>query len=213
MNPADLVLEVTEGIFISDVEQAMAVLGDLRALGVRLALDDFGTGYSSLSYLRRFPVDIIKIDQVFTAAVGREPVSAAIVAAVTQLAHVLGMTVTAEGVETADQRDELERIGCENAQGFHYARPMTSQDITAQLARAPGSPVHLPHPAGPQQGGRSAGRGAGRQPIPRQRPEPPAPTEEQGGPPRQIGSSTLRWGGHFRFGWERPPAMRSMRSR
>lgn len=213
MNPADLVLEVTEGIVISDVEQAMAVLGDLRALGVRLALDDFGTGYSSLSYLRRFPVDIIKIDQVFTAAVGREPASAAIVAAVTQLAHVLGMTVTAEGVETADQRDELERIGCENAQGFHYARPMTSQDITAQLARAPGSPVHLPPPAGPQQGGRSAGRGAGRQPIPRQRPEPAAPTEEKGGPPRQIGSSTLRWGAHFRFGWVRPPAMRSMRSR
>ncbi len=172
MNPTDLVLEVTEGIFISDVEQATGVLADLRALGVRLALDDFGTGYCSLAYLRHFPVDIIKIDQAFTAAVGHEPASAAIVAAVTQLAHVLGMTVTAEGVETADQRAELESIGCENAQGFHYARPMTSQDITAQLARTPGGPVHLPQGRGPQQDDHPASRARRQQPIPRQRPEP-----------------------------------------
>jgi len=172
MNPTDLLLEVTEGIFISDVEQATGVLADLRALGVRLALDDFGTGYCSLAYLRHFPVDIIKIDQGFTAAVGREPASAAIVAAVTQLAHVLGMTVTAEGVETADQRAELESIGCENAQGFHYARPMTSQDITAQLARQPGRPVHLPQGRGPQPDDHPASRAGRQQPIPRQRPEP-----------------------------------------
>ena len=177
MNPNDLVLEVTEGIFISDVEQAMAVLVDLRAQGVRLALDDFGTGYCSLSYLRHFPVDIIKIDQAFTATVGREPASAAIIAAVTQLAHILGMTVTAEGVETADQRDELASIGCENAQGFHYARPMTGDDIGAQLALAPGRPVHLPPGNGPQQDDYPPSRyppsRAGRQQsVPRQRQEP-----------------------------------------
>jgi len=172
MNPTALVLEVTEGIFITDVEQTMNVLLDLRALGVRLALDDFGTGYCSLSYLQHFPVDIIKIDQAFTATLGRGPASAAIVAAVTQLAHGLGMTVTAEGVETADQRDELASIGCENAQGFHYARPMTSRDIAARLALAPGHPVHLPQGAGQQPGDYPGSRAGRQQPIPRQRPEP-----------------------------------------
>jgi len=144
MDPTALVLEITEGILLSDSEHALTVVADLHALGVRLALDDFGTGYSSLSYLRQFPVDIIKIDQGFTATVGREPVAAAIVTAVTELAHVLGMTVTAEGVETQQQRDELVAIGCEAAQGYHYARPMSDTDVTAQLAVMPGRPLQLP---------------------------------------------------------------------
>ena len=144
MDPTALVLEITEGILLSDTERASTVLADLRAQGVRLALDDFGTGYSSLSYLRQFPVDIVKIDQGFTATVGREPVTGAIVAAITQLAHVLGMTVTAEGVETQQQRDELVSIGCEAAQGYHYARPMSGADVCAQLAVMPGRPLHLP---------------------------------------------------------------------
>jgi len=144
MDPTALVLEITEGILLSDSEHASTVVADLHALGVRLALDDFGTGYSSLSYLRQFPVDIIKIDQGFTATVGREPVAAAIVTAVTELAHVLGMTVTAEGVETQQQRDELVAIGCEAAQGYHYARPMSDTDVTAQLAVMPGRPLQLP---------------------------------------------------------------------
>jgi diguanylate cyclase (GGDEF)-like protein len=144
MDPSALVLEVTEGIFIDDTQRAMDILGDLKQLGVRLALDDFGTGFCSLNYLRRFPVDILKIDRSFVADLGHDPVDRAVVASVTELAHVLGMTVTAEGVETEEQRDQVLRIGCESAQGFFYSRAMPSADITANLTRHPGRPVFLP---------------------------------------------------------------------
>lgn len=144
MNPSALVLEVTEGIFIDDSDRTMRVLADLKKLGVRLALDDFGTGYCSLGYLRRFPVDMVKIDQGFVADIGRAPSGGAIVAAVSNLAHALGMSVTAEGVETEQQRGEIASIGCELAQGFLYARPMTGPHISAQLAASPGHPLHLP---------------------------------------------------------------------
>jgi len=120
MDPAALVLEVTESIFLDDGPRAMTVLAGVKELGVRLALDDFGTGYSSLSYLRRFPVDIIKIDRGFVDEIGTKPTGGAIIAAITNLAHVLGLVVTAEGVETAQQHDEVVAIGCEFAQGFHY---------------------------------------------------------------------------------------------
>jgi len=143
MDPKALVLEVTEGIFIEDGDRAMSVLTELKTLGVRLALDDFGTGYSSLSYLRRFPVDIVKIDQAFVADMGRDPAASALVAAVTHLAHALGMTVTAEGVETEHQREALVRMECELAQGFLYSRSMTGHEVSAWLAR-PGLPVPLP---------------------------------------------------------------------
>ena len=144
MDPASLVLEMTEGIFIDDAGRAMTVLSDLKALGVRLALDDFGTGYSSLSYLRDFPVDIVKIDQGFIADIGREPTGVAIIDAVTNLAHVLGLSVTAEGIETPLQRDEIITLGCENAQGFLYAWPMPSRELAAQLTDRLGKPLHLP---------------------------------------------------------------------
>ena len=144
MDPTDLVLEVTEGIFIENGERAMAVLGELRNLGVRLALDDFGTGYSSLNYLRRFPVDIVKIDQGFISDIGRDPAAAAIVAAVTQLTHVLGMKVIAEGVEAQHQRDELVSVGCELAQGYLFAQPMTEADFTALLQQPAGQVLSLP---------------------------------------------------------------------
>jgi diguanylate cyclase (GGDEF)-like protein len=124
MDPTALVLEMTENIFIEDSDRAMRVLAELNELGIRLALDDFGTGYSSLSYLRRLPIHIVKIDQGFVADIGSAPTGSAIVAAVTNLAHVLGLTVIAEGVETQDQRDEVSAMGCEYAQGYFYARPM-----------------------------------------------------------------------------------------
>ena len=133
MEPTALVLEVTESVIIEDGDRAMRVLSDLKTLGVRLALDDFGTGYCSLSYLQRFPVDIIKIDQSFVANLGLDAAASAIAAAVTSLAHVLGMTVTAEGVETEKQRDEVFSIGCELAQGFLFAQPMSARDLSAQL--------------------------------------------------------------------------------
>jgi diguanylate cyclase (GGDEF)-like protein len=146
MDPAALVLEITEDVFVEDGEQTMAVLVELKELGVRLALDDFGTGYSSLSHLRRLPVNIVKIDQTFIAGIGDDPAGGAIVAAVTELAHALGLAVTAEGVETQVQRDKVSAIGCEFAQGYYYARPMTASTITAQLAKVPAGSLYLPTP-------------------------------------------------------------------
>jgi diguanylate cyclase (GGDEF)-like protein len=133
MDPGSLILEVTESLFIEDFDYAIDLLANLRALGVRLALDDFGTGFSSLSYLRRLPIDIIKIDQSFIADIGELSTGSAVVAAVTNLAHVLGLAVTAEGVETHAQRDEVMAIGCESAQGYFFARPTSASAISAQL--------------------------------------------------------------------------------
>jgi diguanylate cyclase (GGDEF)-like protein len=147
MDPASLVLEMTENIFIEDTERAMAVLTELKGLGLRLALDDFGTGYSSLSYLRRLPIDIVKIDQSFIADIGKDLEASAIVAAVTELAHVLRLAVTAEGVETRTQRDQVSAIGCESAQGFYFARPMPAPAVTTQLKTGSPGPVHLPSTA------------------------------------------------------------------
>jgi diguanylate cyclase (GGDEF)-like protein len=128
-----LVLEVTESILISDGGRAINVLADLRKLGVRLALDDFGTGFSSLNYLRRMPIDIVKIDQSFIADINPAAPERSITAAITSLAHVLGLTVTAEGVETDDQREGVRSIGCESAQGFLYAPPMSAAGIRKYL--------------------------------------------------------------------------------
>ena len=144
MAPNALVLEVTEGIFMEDGERAMTVLHELKDLGVRLALDDFGTGYSSLNYLRRFPVDIVKIDQGFVADIGRDPAAAAIVTAVTQLTHVLGMTVIAEGVETEKQREKLVLMGCDLSQGFLFAEAIPAVDLTERLTPHRGELLHLP---------------------------------------------------------------------
>jgi EAL domain-containing protein (putative c-di-GMP-specific phosphodiesterase class I) len=132
-DPAALILEMTETIYIEDTESVMTVLAELRELGVRIALDDFGCGYSSLSYLGRLPLDIVKIDRGFIADIGYVPTSRAIVEAVTNLAHVLGLVVVAEGVETQDQRDQVSTIGCEYGQGFFYSRPMPASAISAEL--------------------------------------------------------------------------------
>ena len=147
MPPAALVLEVTENILIEDGDRAITVLQDLKKLGVRLALDDFGTGFSSLSYLRRLPVDVVKIDRAFVTDLKNGPEAEAIVAAVTGMAHQLGFTVVAEGVETQAERDHIAGIGCEYSQGFYYAGAMPPGTIGEQLsARAP-RPMRLPaHP-------------------------------------------------------------------
>jgi len=143
-DPGALVLEMTEYILLEDSERAMTVLHDLKALGIRLALDDFGTGFSSLSYLRRLPIDIVKIDQGFIADIGRAPTGRAIAAAVTNLAHILGLIVTAEGVETEGQRDEIRTMGCEFAQGYFYARPMPATAINDHLGAVSKGVVNLP---------------------------------------------------------------------
>lgn len=144
MDPAALVLEVTEGIFIDDGERAMRVLSEVKELDVRLALDDFGTGYSSLSYLQRFPVDIVKIDQGFIVGVDGQPSAGAIVTAITHLAHELGMTVTAEGVETERQRDAVVGIGCDLAQGFFFSLALTSREVARRLLATASHPARLP---------------------------------------------------------------------
>ena len=136
-NPELLTLEMTESVFVRDGERGLLVLHDLKDMGVRLALDDFGTGYSSLSYLKQFPVDIVKIDQMFVADLGRDPASLSIVAAVVQLAHGLGMTVVAEGVETAEQYQELNRLGCDFCQGFYFARPMPAARLETLIQHRP----------------------------------------------------------------------------
>ena len=134
--PDRLTLEVTESVFVEDRERALVVLEDLKRLGVTLALDNFGTGYSSLSYLKHFPVDVLKIDRGFIAEMGRDRGSSAIVEAVVDLAHALGMRVVAVGVETRAQYREITALGCESAQGFYFARPMSAESLQARLERA-----------------------------------------------------------------------------
>jgi EAL domain-containing protein (putative c-di-GMP-specific phosphodiesterase class I) len=118
-----LVLEVTEGVLIEDPEEAKKRLDALQALGVRLALDDFGTGYSSLTYLQRFKFDKLKIDKGFVEPLGRNADSLALVQAIVALGRALGMTLLAEGVETEEQRVLLRLAGCEEMQGYLFARP------------------------------------------------------------------------------------------
>jgi diguanylate cyclase (GGDEF)-like protein len=144
MNPAELVLEMTEGMFINDADRALTVLADLKALGVQIALDDFGTGYCSLNYLQKFPVDIVKIDQSFIRSMDDDSTGTAIVAAITQLAHVLGLTVIAEGVETSQQQQGTTDIGCDAAQGYFYAKPMRAPDLLALLDTNADSALCLP---------------------------------------------------------------------
>ena len=123
--PCRLELEITEAVLIRDDDAALAILHQLRALGVRIALDDFGTGYSSLSYLQRFPFDKIKIDRCFITELGEPDGSSSIVQAVVNIAAARNMTTTAEGVETAAQREMLRSLGCTEMQGhlFSAARP------------------------------------------------------------------------------------------
>jgi diguanylate cyclase (GGDEF)-like protein len=143
-DPRLLTLEVTESIFVRDGQRALFVLNDLRDIGVKLALDDFGTGYSSLGYLKKFPVDIVKIDRTFVAEVQQDPASHTIVAAFIALAHNLGMTVVSEGVETAEQHHELSRLGCDSCQGFYFARPMPASSLDTLIQDRPSGDTHLP---------------------------------------------------------------------
>jgi diguanylate cyclase (GGDEF)-like protein/PAS domain S-box-containing protein len=123
LEPSRLSFEITESTLMEDAEGSVATLRELKALGVQLAIDDFGTGYSSLAYLKRFPVDFLKIDRSFVSGLDTESEDAVIVKAVVELGRALGLGVVAEGVETDGQLAELERIGCELAQGYRWSMP------------------------------------------------------------------------------------------
>jgi diguanylate cyclase (GGDEF)-like protein len=127
--PGRLELEITETVLLQDDEENLAMLHQLRTLGISIVLDDFGTGYSSLSYLQRFPFDKIKIDRSFVANLTNRPDCAAIVCAVTGLARALDITTTAEGVETKEQLDLLRAAGCSQAQGFLFGRPCPNSEL------------------------------------------------------------------------------------
>jgi EAL domain-containing protein (putative c-di-GMP-specific phosphodiesterase class I) len=113
----------------------MDVLQRLRDLGVHLSIDDFGTGYSSMAYLRRLPVDELKIDRSFVLGMTTTAQDLVLVRTAIDLGHNLGLTVVAEGVELAEHVDALRELGCDIAQGYHYARPMAAESMTVLLAR------------------------------------------------------------------------------
>jgi len=146
-DPARLEIELTESVLLGNVDSAEAAMLRLKKLGVQVALDDFGTGYSSLLYLRRFPFDKIKIDRSFVRSIEKAPDAAAIVHAVVGLGRGLGMKVTAEGVETADQQLFLRAAGVHSMQGFRFGKAVTAAEITARL-RSPGAfePVEYSEP-------------------------------------------------------------------
>jgi diguanylate cyclase (GGDEF)-like protein len=134
--PSRVVLEVTEGILIDNPQDAQTRLQALRALGVSIALDDFGTGYSSLSYLQKFPFDQLKIDRAFVASLGASGNTGAIIQSIVTLGHALGMKVLAEGIESDEQRVLLRLAGCDEMQGYLFARPGPAAEIDKALARA-----------------------------------------------------------------------------
>ena len=128
-----LELELTESALIEDIEQSVDVLRRLKALGVKLALDDFGTGYSSLSYLKRFPVDVMKLDRSFFLEQSQDANGDQFVAALVHMAHALGLKVVAEGIETEDVMETLRDCRCDEAQGYLFARPMALADFEKYL--------------------------------------------------------------------------------
>jgi EAL domain-containing protein (putative c-di-GMP-specific phosphodiesterase class I) len=128
-----LELEITERLLLENNDHTIAILRRLRLLGVRIALDDFGTGYSALSYLRKFPLDKIKIDRSFVTDIVTRSDQVVIIQAVLSIARALGMSVTAEGVETAIQKDFLKALGCDNAQGYLFGRPVPYEDIVEMV--------------------------------------------------------------------------------
>jgi len=144
MIPSLLELELTEGTVMHDVDHAIDVLRNLKSLGVHISIDDFGTGYSSLSYLRRFPIDVLKIDQSFVRELSIDADDAAIVRAIITLAHSLRLEVIAEGVENASQLDFLRAEGCDMMQGYFYSRPLATEAFEQLLRedrRLPSSAV------------------------------------------------------------------------
>ena len=133
--PSSLELEITESTVMRDTGEAVSVLRSLKALGVALSIDDFGTGYSSLSYLKRFPIDVLKIDRSFVKDVIADPNDAAITCAIIALAHGLNLEAVAEGVETRAQMAFLKAHGCDEVQGFYFSPPVWPEELEGMLEK------------------------------------------------------------------------------
>jgi diguanylate cyclase (GGDEF)-like protein len=134
IDPSSLILEITESVMMADMDLSIARLTELKELGVQIAIDDFGTGYSSLNYVRRFPVDILKVDKSFIDGVSEGGESSALTAAVIELAGILNLKPVAEGIERVDQLERLLELHCELGQGFYFAKPLESASLEELLA-------------------------------------------------------------------------------
>ncbi len=134
LDPGALILEITESVMMQDMELSIERLSELKGLGVLLAIDDFGTGYSSLNYIRRFPVDILKVDKSFIDGVSEGGESSALTAAVIELAGILNLKPVAEGIERADQLDRLLELHCDLGQGFLFAKPLAPEELAVLLS-------------------------------------------------------------------------------
>jgi EAL domain-containing protein (putative c-di-GMP-specific phosphodiesterase class I) len=136
LQPSQLEVEITESVLLQEDASNLAVLHELRALGIRISLDDFGTGYSSLSYLRSFPFDKIKIDQSFVRELSSRTECVAIVGAMAGLGRTLGMTTVAEGVETEEQLERVRLAGCTEVQGYLFSPPRRAGELKPFLGKA-----------------------------------------------------------------------------
>jgi EAL domain-containing protein (putative c-di-GMP-specific phosphodiesterase class I) len=135
LSPEQLCLEVTESAVMEDAGGAAQMLAELRDMGVQLAIDDFGSGYSALSSLKRFRVDVLKVDRAFVAELGRASTDGAIMAAIIDLTHALGLRAVGEGVERPDQLAVLRALGCDAGQGYLFGRP-EPPEVAETLARS-----------------------------------------------------------------------------
>jgi diguanylate cyclase (GGDEF)-like protein len=134
LDAESLVLEITESVLVQDADSVVARMLELKLLGVSFAIDDFGTGYSSLSYLKRFPIDILKVDKSFVDGVGESPEKGALAEAIVQLGNTLHLQTIAEGIEETRQVDGLRALGCQFGQGFYFAKPLPVEEIDELLS-------------------------------------------------------------------------------
>jgi diguanylate cyclase (GGDEF)-like protein len=158
LDPAWIALEITESGIMKHPEETIRVLSGLRDIGIGISIDDFGTGYSSLSYLKRFPVSKIKVDQSFVRDIGIDPNDAAIVSAVVAMSKQLGLKTIAEGVETAEQLAFLERLDCDEYQGYYFSKPASAHDIAELILGKSVAPPGRPPLAGCQRAAASSSR-------------------------------------------------------
>ena len=135
LDPASLELEITESVLMQDAEATIDMLRALKEMGIKISVDDFGTGFSSLSYLKRFPIDILKIDKSFTRDIDMDPDNSAIVTAIAVLARSLKLSVLAEGVESKQQLDFLREEKCDRVQGYFFSRPLNPEVLLPLMAQ------------------------------------------------------------------------------